>query len=433
MDFSTDSAWFTFDRVANIKVQDAMALFDEKDPDSRTVSFHHSDQTPLPEKINPEYEAKLRRDFESFGNQYIIESAVPDFMNVNKPFFDSLLEPVYCNGITIDGLCAVGKTSIGRKLPFKMVKAIVGKRFPIRNTHPSSCMGYAIESIYEMMQNKEFHVYDRLAINTLMWSNIWSMLGAMKRENHDFNKCGLRLFEYTRYLDDDVMNLMCSSTKNIIIVDSNAERARQRLFNRGEGTDVERSQWPDYINIQNYAYRMLHARWPHLFCLLDLAQFGGDLNSAQSCIADIIGCIHRTLTVDSSKSPFKFEPIVKLALEDYPICGNVKRERFRPLLDVKFTELPKRFAIHEESAEDSSKRSAIYFYRPHPEKIRVSFGREVVGRNVNILKKYRVHDPKGLWARLAEYADGGVLVQPNVLQFKNRGLCNEFINCMMNL
>ncbi|AAN04408.1 Orf115 [Heliothis zea nudivirus] len=416
-----------------MKMNSILQLFDVRSP----VAFHPSKLNPIVDSLNPDYENEQDRLYKAYQTRVVDVAQLDDF---NRVYLDSLKKSaVTTKSICIDGMSAVGKSSIATRLDGKMLKPGSGSRLISRNSHPSSCMAYVfnfIKAMIEADKGGSVTLFDRLPFNTLMWNKIWLMLGRAEREGTIDEK---HMFKYTDYLDSDVIESMAMLSFNIILVDSDFKRAAQRLRAREEGCDVERSQWWHYMPIQYFAYVALHARWPHLFYLIDLESFKGDQSAMQDYVVSLIKRID-CFASEGHDSIYKFEPIDMCTYTDaetgqrvpYVLCGDVKQERLRPLMDVSFTDGVKRFALRQ---DDSAHFVRFHLVEPNG----VLF--EVVDKNrckryklkrINNGKLFasaKVCDPIGLWNQLVELSDG-VLIKNRVLRFKNNRSRFEFVKML---
>lgn len=325
--------------------------------------------------------------------------------NDHVSFFN---DPVYYRSVAIDGLCCVGKSSFGNFFrEAKMIKPQAGVHYVARNTHPSSCLGYLYSYIKNMdsignTEPDKFYMYDRMPINAIMWNNIWRMIGlAMDDDLNDIDSIddGKRksLFKLTDYMANNIMNTYGRLGKNIIIIDSDIELAKSRMMARGKGSDVERSSWKNYIQIQNYAYKMLQFRWPNLYYLIDLSDYNGDISSMHKDLKSIIGKLMKTIKLEPS--PFTFAP---LADTSHVIsCGDVEKERYRPIDDCVWVKM------HKYSIGD---KDNLHFVHINKSTLESGVYQMIVNKNngvVNVagwvcMKSGWVYNPNGLLDSLVE-------------------------------
>lgn len=143
----------------------------------------------------------------------------------------------------IDGLSAVGTANFGNVHNYRMIKPMSNRSMISRNSYPFSCMSYLFDFAIIMDLNAcEFALYDRMPINILMWNSIWCMLGAVYDNNlrNIDQSTMLKLFNYTNYMEDALMNMYRTLDTELDTEDSDATRAAIRLKNLNEGSDLER-------------------------------------------------------------------------------------------------------------------------------------------------------------------------------------------------
>lgn len=272
-----------------------------------------------------------------------------------------------------------------------------------------------------------------------------------------------RLFKYSYYLDDEVMESLCDLSFNIILVDSDINRANLRLRARGEGQDVNRSTWSYYMRVQHYAYSMLHARWPHLFYLIDLQTFNGDQTAMQKYIVELIDRVRKVRRGGGDAGGgarkgvnFEFAPVdlyrsydhTKDSHGTYSLCGNGKRERFRPLVDFKFTDYVKTFTVPctrsniARSVEYRNKPVRVNFYTLDTNAVRFEIcksNKRLARRPLNtrylrrgkFIASATVFDPKSLWRQLVDISDG-VPLGNSMVVFKTNKMRYQFLKMLMD-
>lgn len=324
--------------------------------------------------VSEPYEHEERRSYYDFGVPFSYSTSVID----NSKF--DWYAPVYFRAVCVDGLSGVGKSSLSKILErhsIVMKKPCKENYYPARNSHPASAIGYVHDFIKTMKTDADLGdgvVYDRLPINNIIWDRIWMMFGALERSrtddydnndpsssetdsdeedldgssssntiNEDFLKSDEkfhRIFKYTKFLDEDAMKMYGACSKNILVIDTDTGRARNRLAARNDGTDRDRSTWPYYIEVQNYAYRMLHKRWPERFYLVDLVQFDGDQDKMQDFLVQWVLKAFSFIKI-SPDSPFKFEALNPEASKDRMILhGDLAALRAFPLTTTQFSNAP---------------------------------------------------------------------------------------------
>ncbi len=281
-----------------------------------------------------------------------------------NPQFKFKLNTVWC----IDGVSATGKSSVFENI----VKTNKTLYLASHNTNNACALGYFFTSLEQMLKNhKESTIYDRTPFNNYTWMSIWSVLSriVMDYRNNRSNsrnsnistdeileaasefvvRCN-NLSDYLNAMSTELEEFMYSQTNNIIIVDSNEDAARKRLQNRGEGSDVQRSKWADYIKLQNLFYYHMATKYPQHFILVDLNVFKGDLGAVQTGIRHII---YDNMGVDAENVPEDF----KMSIDDrehakFEKCNPVGKqvlltrmgeanERVRPCLNYNFTDVIK--------------------------------------------------------------------------------------------
>lgn len=326
---------------------------------------------------------------------------------------------VHFNAVCIDGLSGVGKTTFGNRYYGDSMKKPNGGRYIARNTHPSSCISYVYDYIRFMKENEnQFTVYDRMPINTLMWNSIWDMMMIVGNGNlEDYTN---ELIKCTEYLPDVIMERFGRLAKNIIIVDTDHERATTRLRKRGQGKDVERSNLKNYIKIQVFAYTMLCKRWPHLFYYVDLNDFDGDQNRMHEFLHILITERFSNLRVECD---FDFSQLYKSGKE--MLCTNTKRESLRPIMSERFSNDAK---VH--FCDDDSKRKSFELYSDRDTNT-VYFAPAHV--NCQLVMSVRVFDPQSLWRTIQKCAyekHNATKLTDEIIQFESANDFDSFVKSL---
>lgn len=249
---------------------------------------------------------------------------------------------------SIDGLCATGKTS----MKLDMIKTNMHLNNIAINTHPHNALGYYFSSCKLLKENCH-KVSDRTPYNNLYpWISIWHMISDAENNGYtefESNSYSMLLTEdekslvyttisdetintwriFMKLLADSTIDDLVTTTKCIILVDSNEEAARTRLRNRGlknpTTSDLERSEWSYYIKMQNYAYAFLAYQYPENFCIIDLNKYYSDLSTVQ----DIVKSIVTEYTIESEPK-MMFKDLKSESPMHYLVKEYEDSERIRP-------------------------------------------------------------------------------------------------------
>lgn len=255
-----------------------------------------------------------------------------DIVKNNESFFKCLQNSPHLGGICVDGLCAVGKSSLIKpNTPFIMKKINTFLKLPSRNHHVGSSLGYTWSGLKIMQQEGGANViWDRNPWNNITWHQIWSCLINPQLSWLEYSNQSSQLVDYYRKF-----------TQTIIIVDSNESMARQRLFRRNTGSDRSRCDWENYIKIQNYFYAKMSLDYPESFCLVDLASFDGDIDRLQKSILDILDRVEPII-----QELIQFTPLSSSFISIYNSRGYAQ-DRMLPLESEHFTKDIKHEPIHK--------------------------------------------------------------------------------------
>lgn len=263
--------------------------------------------------------------------EWTLDAVISDIKSKNIEFFLAN-ETVKTRNVCIDGLSAVGKSSIGNLLKPSTKINMVGQ-----NMHPSAAFGYFMYTLREMKMNQN-NMWDRLPFNNYMWTGIWKVLSNCKITG-SFNPS--ECVEYFKEIHPLAMEWLSSLAKNVIIVDSNEQLAALRLRSRNTGSDYERSFWPYYISVQNQFYKMLKEKYNTYYCLVDLADYGGNQTLMQQAVRVICNELFDDMNV-ADDDCLVFKPINNYMNKQILTDTECERERFRPILGVNFTDGVKR-------------------------------------------------------------------------------------------
>lgn len=175
------------------------------------------------------------------------------------------------------------------------------------NSNPIAALGYAFTTI-KMIEANPNTVWDRMATNNFLWNRIWLIIVQSKENNDELDYHAMETILDTISLES-IESMMY--TYDIILINSNEEQCRLNLLNRGinesNASDVERSNWKNYIKIQNYAYLWLARKFNLM--LIDTANFP-NLTLLQRAIAKV--CKYIIDKIPENKRESLFEPLEKL-------------------------------------------------------------------------------------------------------------------------
>lgn len=281
------------------------------------------------------------------------ETIYQDIKHRNSIFFAKFdTTPVDVPIWSIDGTCATGKSSSLSNM-FKTNTHL--NIFGI-NTHPYSSIGYYYSSLKMLSEKARVSniVADRTPYNNLYpWISIWQMIALIEKEKYtksrnsyttEFNTEEYNLIpnifndyllnKFRDFLDiypDYVYTEFVSTTKTILVVDSNENKVKARLASRNENSDLERSKWMCYITLQNFAYAYMALKFPENFIIIDLNRYDGQITSVQNVINEITRKIPiaKTDTVNFQT----LEPSKPIALT---VKTFEKLEHIRPMRYTKF-------------------------------------------------------------------------------------------------
>lgn len=125
-----------------------------------------------------------------------------------------------------------------------------------------------------------FKLMDRSPLNPLEWRILWRCMDDFYKKHGNVYPTEEHLEEYT-----EIFKLLLNfkwyaeKRKNLhitVIVDSNVERCDKSRHARGEGSDVERSNWKFYTIFQNMMYKTLY---PNNYIDLDELYPAGNSNN----------------------------------------------------------------------------------------------------------------------------------------------------------
>lgn len=281
------------------------------------------------------------------------EDIYQDIKHRNNIFFSQFEQEAVDIPIwSIDGTCATGKSSSLSNM-FKPNNKL--NTFAI-NTHPYSALGYYYSSLKMLAEKATISniVVDRTPYNNLYpWISIWQMLALIENEKYTktrnsyvkefnteeydsipnmFNDYLLNKFKnLLEIYPDYIYTEFISTTKTILIVDSNEAKVKARLANRNEGSDLERSKWECYITLQNFAYAYMALKFPANFLIIDLNRYDQQLTSVQNIISEIT---KKQPTIKTNPINFqRLEPTNPIALT---VTDFEKLERMRPMRYTQF-------------------------------------------------------------------------------------------------
>lgn len=269
--------------------------------------------------------------------------------------------------ICVDGTCAVGKSTLLQKTMENTTKIISSEKisdyynnFISRNSHVSSSIGYLFTGL-KLMQEKPYSVWDRTPYNNLTWNRIWCIISDVccndvslyekEGQNLSYNK----LWQWSKYancMHPCVSGFLARCAKTFLLIDSKEEQAQTRLRNRACKSDVERSFWPKYIQVQNYFYINLWNEYPDAYCLIDVGLYrdlfeccalkGDDkayFDCLHDCISNIIeGTMAEIIEGNILVEGIQFSPCMTDKDKKYRSSKGTNVESIRPLFTVNFTE-----------------------------------------------------------------------------------------------
>jgi hypothetical protein len=168
----------------------------------------------------------------------------------------------------------------------------------------------------------------------MTWYYIWLLLGELEvSSDADWST-------YANAIRPDVEATLLSFTNNIILVDSNEDRARYRFWMRNEGNDRLRSNKINYIKVQNYFYATLALNHPDKICMIDINWFDGNLTLVQDVICEIIATYNGT----NFPQGLQFEPLILNDVDKLTFTEEFEaNERTRPPQTIMFTDELKKF------------------------------------------------------------------------------------------
>ncbi|QLI62394.1 p-loop NTPase [Dikerogammarus haemobaphes nudivirus] len=287
-------------------------------------------------------------------NALTVENVYADIKHQNNLFFKHFDDnPVEIPIWSIDGTCATGKSRTMEQI-FKTNRHI--KLFGL-NTHPYSSMGYYYTScklLKKEIEKGNKIVSDRTPYNNLYpWFSIWQMISFIKNKNlprkvnsyiehltpHElsfipnlYNDYILNKFEsFMNIGNDTVLSKLSSTTKTILYVNSDEKITRQRLRERNEDSDYERSFWDFYITLQNYAYAYMALKYPQNYIIIDLNRYYNNLDIVQKSVHKIL-----KFEIPKKNDSMSFEPLEFTKPISLTVLEFQKSERIRPIIMEQF-------------------------------------------------------------------------------------------------
>lgn len=217
---------------------------------------------------------------ESIGlSQKLVESIGFSFLNSTSKW------------LCIDGTSGCFKTTIinkisqTRNIPIFKVQNEIPIMVP--NSHPASCLGYIYSGLLSQSESNHSTICDRSFLNTYEWSSfIWRVLGTYNREFGNVDPRELyNCEEFILFKQNIVKNaeklLKFEPYKNnrskincIVIINDDCKKVDAIRMNRGEGSDMDRSEWKFYTYFQNLCYSLLYPN-----SCINLNDFDTDLNT----------------------------------------------------------------------------------------------------------------------------------------------------------
>jgi hypothetical protein len=127
-------------------------------------------------------------------------------------------------------------------------------------------MGYITGSIIEQFQYSfpRSTVNDRSPLNALEWRTLWKLMDKhLKKygniwdpENEVYIQSIKNVFECLK--SSHIYSTFRKQINAIALINTNVEYVSECMRNRGEGSDVTRSEWAFYVPMQNIMYETLH-------------------------------------------------------------------------------------------------------------------------------------------------------------------------------
>lgn len=181
---------------------------------------------------------------------------------------DDILLNAKTNTICVDGTSCTKKTSILMTTGHKVTKVQQYNTCYNPDTFFPSMIGYISAGIIENC-NATPHYNDRSPLNVLDWYILWHAMDKFvsrfgnvrididtKPEHAEFVNELVDIFD--KYRTVYYRKMLNSTITCIALVDSNVDRVDLLRYERSQGSDIERSAWRFYTQMQNIMYTTLY-------------------------------------------------------------------------------------------------------------------------------------------------------------------------------
>lgn len=192
------------------------------------------------------------------------EQEIIDICNfkINKKLLKSPTHTIF-----VDGTSCTKKSTILSKTGIETTKVQYHANTKNPDTYFPSLIGYIATGINNQNCGKP-HFNDRSPLNVLEWRILWKIMDnymktiGNKRPNLKIPKI-FELFDNYKNIFLSLKNsyyyqYFRSKINGIAFIDSNVERCDELRCLRNENTDLQRSQWLFYTDLQNLMYKTLY-------------------------------------------------------------------------------------------------------------------------------------------------------------------------------
>lgn len=178
-----------------------------------------------------------------------------------------LVRTAQTNTLCVDGTSCTKKTSVLMSTGHRVTK--VQQFHPCQNpdTYFPSMIGYICAGIMDNT-NHAPHYNDRSPLNVLDWYILWNAMdkflcrfGNVRIDTTKPDHCAFvdELIDiFNKYRTVYYRQMLNQSVTCIALVDSNIDRVDSLRYERAQGSDVQRSSWKFYTQIQNIMYITLY-------------------------------------------------------------------------------------------------------------------------------------------------------------------------------
>lgn len=255
-----------------------------------------------------------------------LEAAKASLYALNPFFEDTIKNQEFpFKNVCVDGVCAVGKTTLLSKLKqnHNIHTIKLDTNITQRNTSCLGSFGYSFSYLEEMARNVGC-VTDRTPFNNIDWLSIWSGIvevfnspkfNEISNYSECFEFCVKNLEQFLpSSIDSTISTLFHNIAPTIIVIDSNFELNNNRLHDRRGQSDVIRSNWKQYIPLQYCMYILKH-KYTNVL-LVDLSWFDHDFDLYVDTLCSIIKDtlkninISKTHILSSSRFEKKIQPLI---------------------------------------------------------------------------------------------------------------------------